>query len=140
MADRRGFTIIELLLTVIILGILAGTAVPAVNSIITMQEVRTEARKMASALRQVQQESLTTETVREVNFVSNYQYTANGKNSSLPAGISYTVIPGGTAQVTFSSLGVPSPAATVTIQFSDGAGRIQNVKIYPSGRITVETP
>lgn len=60
LADNRGFTIIEVLFTVVLMSILLGIAVPDLRDFHARHELRVAAQQMASNIRGFQQEAWST--------------------------------------------------------------------------------
>ena len=139
MKDRRGFTLIELIFVIVLLGIFTCMAAPALFSIVQQQQLRGEARFFTSSLRGLQQKALTTEATAVMLFSPPSSYTVQEKIHQLSADINYQVLPAGTAQVSYSSLGAPTPAP-LTIQFFDQEGRTVEVTLTVTGRVKSSNP
>lgn len=140
MTDRRGFTLIELMTTIIILGILVTLAMPAVNEIIQLQQLRSEARKVASQLRGAQQEAITTEAAQTITFQpATETYLIGTKLHKLVDSITYARVgvtdPEASFTLTFDTLGVPTPVFTLTLQ--DTTGRKIYVRLSNTGRVNI---
>ena len=142
MINRHGFTLIELMITVVILGVLVTMAVPQVNNIVQMQKLRSEARKIVSILREVQQNAVSTETTATITFSPGTDsYIINGDIRLLPQEIGYTrydvAEPEGIFIVSFSSLGIPNQA--FSLELTDGEERELYVKVTLSGRTSISS-
>ncbi len=71
--SERGFTLPEVLVTIIILGILAGIAFPSFFSVIESRRVDSAANQMVADLRQAHSKASSRLTVYRVCFPSNLQ-------------------------------------------------------------------
>jgi type IV fimbrial biogenesis protein FimT len=135
--NREGFTILRLLVTVAIVGILLGTASPNIASVTRIYGVRSAARQVYSEL----------QNARMAAAMANqsYTFTINGD------GKTYTVTPSpGTAMaleatgitmsapnpITFSSNGTASATATVTV--SNSFGDSVQVAVGSAGRVRIQ--
>ena len=135
--NRDGFTLIRLLVTIGIVGILLAAASPNIASVTRIYGVRSAARQVYSEL----------QNARMAAVMANqpYTFTVNG------GGTSYTVTPSpGTAMalevagttmsapnaIAFASNGTASATGTVTVTNSSGDS-IQ-VAVGPAGRVQVQ--
>lgn len=141
MRDRRGFTLIELMAVVLILGIMLGMALPNVTDLIRHQQLRGEARQLVSYLRGLQEEAITTEQNASIQFSSTGSYyLVAGKRHNISREIKYSVSPPVLGTLSFTPLGSLNVAQDTTVEFVDAGGRKVQVILKPSGRINIITP
>lgn len=133
-----------MLLAIVILGILAGIAIPAYNRVMQHHTLHKEARQLAWELRLARQEAITTGKACRVDFYY-YADAYEVKNKAryyFPEGISYrakpTFVHPGTLNLycVFAPSGVPSPggSACLTNQNQELLYVIVNL---PAGRVRV---
>lgn len=101
MSSRKGFTIIELLIVVVILGLLASIAIPKLAA-------TKDKTKMAS----VKNDLRNTMTAQEAYF---YDYSTFGNLSQLQAASNYNLSTGNTGTVTGASNGYTATISNPTI-------------------------
>jgi len=136
-----GFTLIELMAVVLIMGLLLGTAAPNVVDMLRQQEIRSETRRFVSNMRKLQQEALSSQEKRGFQLSSSgMDYSIGGQQYQLQKGISYRVSPGIYETVYFNSLGALEISGDITVEFSDADGRKRQVILKPSGRINTVGP
>jgi type IV pilus assembly protein PilE len=95
MSAARGFTLIEVMITVAIVAILAAVALPAYTSYVTRARI-TDAVQGLSAMR----------LKMEQYFQDWRTYTTGGANDSCQAGAGPAPLPPNTASFTFACVGV----------------------------------
>jgi len=97
--SERGFTLPEVLVTIIILGILAGIAFPSFFSVIESRRVDSAANQMVADLRQAHSKASSRLTVYRVCFPSNSQtykiglQTTTGACNPAPGDPGYPPLP-----------------------------------------------
>ena len=101
MSSRKGFTIIELLIVVVIIGLLASIAIPKLGA-------TKDKAKMAS----VRNDLRNTMTAQEAYF---YDYSTFGNLSQLQAASNYNLSTGNTGAVTGASNGYTATISNPTI-------------------------
>jgi type IV fimbrial biogenesis protein FimT len=74
-ARRHGFTLVELLITVVILGVLAAIAVPSMREFIARQRVESIAKELATDLRYLRAKSIEGKATVRIKFGSNTENT-----------------------------------------------------------------
>ncbi|MDD4600415.1 hypothetical protein SDC9_05989 [bioreactor metagenome] len=142
---QRGFTVIEIIIVIAILGVFAGLALPAVNNMIAKQNLDTSAQILASDLRWVQQLCINTtpDTLfPQIKPLSNKYIVKKGSNViktvNLPDGITIS----GPQTLTFSINGTPltdnQPLPATLLLTSKNTTNIRHVIISTVGRIRVE--
>ncbi|MEJ2430878.1 MAG: prepilin-type N-terminal cleavage/methylation domain-containing protein [Deltaproteobacteria bacterium] len=116
-ADSRGFTIIELIMVVVLIGILAFSVVP--KFVDTSGFSIEGAAAMAVAdIRYTQELAMSTNSSKTIVFTtSNDYYTVDSRNVDLPSKVS---ISSGTT-FTFNSLGEPTTGGGSSVILSAGA-------------------
>lgn len=124
---QQGFTMVEMLTTLIIVGILAGMAVPAFTSLIASQKVKTSASMLQSSLLLARSEALkhnTGVTVSPVGgqwasgwtvAVSSTSEVLSNNNKSTQAAIT------GPASVQYNNAGRASTGGGSTFKFSSSS-------------------
>ncbi len=106
--DVNGFTLIEMLVTLAIAGLIAGIAFPRVQNTMTAMEFRLGAGQVAEALRTARAEAI--RTGEPVSFAVDGRDLVIGSSTpiALPASVSITA--GQDAPVTFYPDGTAEPA------------------------------
>ena len=147
MDDHRlaGFTLFELLITLSLIGILSGLAVPAYQGLILNNRLRAAAETIADDLRQARREAIMSNRSREVNFLR-----SSGKHWSYSVS-SASAVQKATSSTDFPhiSLAQPSFSGTGSIRFtpvrgtanggrldlSTSAGKDISIILSPLGRV-----
>ncbi len=84
-ATRHGFTMVELLITVVILAVLAAIAVPSMRELIARQRVESIAKELATDLRYLRTEAIQRRRDVQILFLSSTSSTCYVLYSKGPA-------------------------------------------------------
>jgi prepilin-type N-terminal cleavage/methylation domain-containing protein len=148
---RRAFTVVELVIVVMVMGILAAVAAPTFFDSLLFHRVETAARRVKADLDYARQRARLISAAQTVTF-ANSVYTLGGTAKSLDnANAAFTVdlkkspylldsataTFGGSATITFDGYGTPSSGGsvvltakdhqcTVTVEATTGATRISS--------------
>jgi type II secretion system protein H len=154
----NGFTFIETLMVVLLMGIVATLAVPAVDSVLTGEKIDAAAASVVGDIRYAQSLAIRTQKLHSVIFnpandtyrltdqagttvqhpLTKQAYQVSFVTQERWQGIDLvsTTFAGGTNTVTFDSLGAPQSAGVVTLGFA-GKQRLISV-VHPTGRVTYQ--
>ncbi len=114
-----GFTLIEMLVTLAIAGLIAGIAFPRVQNTMTAMEFRRGAGQVVEGLRQARAEAIRTGAPVTLAVAGRTLVIGSGAPVALPASVS--VIAGQDRPVTFYPDGTAEPAL-YRIRSRDGSG------------------
>lgn len=152
-STQLGFTLIELMVGLVIVGILLAAIAPAVARSARTHKVRTAATQMQTALMKARSSAVTRgSTIRmDIWPDSGLTITREDENSDgtfesmlgwnfLPSGIQMTSASfNGDTWISFGPQGVPSAAGTIRVETSSGLAR--EIRVAPgSGATTIEAP
>ena len=115
-ADSRGFTLVELIMVVVLIGILAVSIVPKFvdTSAISLAG---GAAMVEADIRYTQELAMSTHSPKTITFTTNDTfYTANSQTMNLPSRV---YISNG-ATFTFNSLGEPTTGGGSSVQITAG--------------------
>jgi len=143
MINQRGFTLLELLLSVAIITMLVGLSVPVYESFARNNDLDVATQLMGSALRRaetyaraanydnawsVEVQSTTITLFQGASFAS--RNTAYDETVSLPA----SVTPSGLAEVQFAKFSA-APNTTGTITFTSTTNTVRTVAVNAKGMV-----
>ena len=116
-ADSRGFTLVEIIMVVVLMGILAVSVVPKFVDTSAFSLAGGAAMAVAD-IRYTQELAMGTNSVKTIVFTtSNTYYTVNSQTVNLPSKV--TISSGAT--FTFNSLGEPTTGGGSSVTLSAGA-------------------
>jgi MSHA pilin protein MshC len=131
-ADSRGFTLVELIMVVVLIGILAVSVVPKVvdTSAISLQG---GAAMVVADIRYTQELAMGTHTPKTITFATNDTfYTVNSQTMNLPSRVSIS----SGATFTFNSLGEPTAGGGSSVEIQAGSStKTITVESY-TGRVS----
>ena len=145
---ESGFTLIEVMIVVAIIGIASALAIPSYVEWKAQHDLREAVSEFSSDLNLARVVAMnrnrqTTVTIQSVGGLIN----VSGVTGVVPAPLlnifppwtlnqSVTGLPGGTANVLFSSMGLSPAAANQVIQIVNTRGLVYSVSVMPSGKVT----
>jgi len=147
--DKRGFTLVEVLVVLTIIGIIGLVAVPSFEPMQQSMGLRTSARELASELRYAQQKAVAEGVAHSVYVdVANNLFSLRKETTVLEekrlAGdivvdpVYSTGITGNFIVTTFTETGNPVVGAgNKTIALKNNSGRMVNVVISTIGRVSI---
>lgn len=94
---EEGFTLIEMIIVVILMGLLAALSAPAISKSLTNLKLNTSARRLSAVLRNTRSKAIADKKNYEITFnleEGSYSYPAgnSSKSTSLPDGITFREI------------------------------------------------
>jgi type IV fimbrial biogenesis protein FimT len=126
----RGFTIVELMVTVTVVAILAAIAVPTLRSVVENSRIRASSQSLQSGLALARSEAVRLNT--QVQFVltsagwnieraDNAALLQQGSGREAPEGVTVRRSPDRASRITFNSFGrvTPNPDGTATLASLD---------------------
>ena len=140
--DERGFTLIELMITLIVLGLLLAFSVPNFGAYAASQNLVGSASNIASQLRLARQKAIATGEEQIFHIAQNYPTTADyhmhnsavGAQWELPTNIVYYNGSGTWTEFRFTSNGRCRDSGLIIVQ--DHRNRRDTVVVQLSGLIT----
>ena len=144
--NKRGVTLVELVIVMAIIAIMAVVAVPNIGGWLPNYRLRSAARDIASTLRTAQMKSISLNRQFQVTFPSAGSYVLqrnsggvfqnDGATQTLPDGVAITAnsFPGTNAQFNTNST---ASAGTVTLTNTRGTQR-RIVVTAATGRVRIE--
>jgi Tfp pilus assembly protein FimT len=150
-AGRRGITLLELTITVLLMGIVAATAAPRFASTICRRRADSAARRIAADLELIRNAARVASSPKSVTFnISNNTYSCSGVADPAHPAKSYTVrlsetlyparltvvSMGGSNVLSFDGYGSPDRAATITV----ASGSFSRSVVVNSASGTISVP
>ncbi len=124
MSAKKGFSLIEMLVVVGILGMLFALSLPISRSFSSILYLNASAKGLASDLRKVQSQAMLQHKTLSINL---------GK-LKFPPGVSFA----NTHDMSFSPSGCPPPGKSGTLILQNSFGRTKKVIVSSSGRVRIE--
>ncbi len=155
---KRGYTLVELIVVVAVIGILASMAMPSLHRYQHKARIKEQAYLVADLLFAAQEQTLAEQNIYGVVFGSTdaslitYGESYEGQDFTveetkvLRSGVSMsnnTIVDGESGEnlVRFSRAGTPSTTGSVAITYESSADPSYTVEVSPSGAIKVtQTP
>ena len=142
---REGFTLVEIVVTLAIISILAGIAIPNWSTLLPTYALNGAARQVQSELHKLKSRAVTENTNFRLVFsttsysmerYSGSSYTATGETRPLPAGITLA----GTSDTTlgFTSRGASIDSTDKTVKLCNIKSVAKNVVLSDIGRIRID--
>ena len=141
---ERGFSLIELLIVLVVVGVLVSVSVIGVQSTMRLRRVDTGAALVASKLTEARSNAIKrNKQIRLAIDTANRRLqvfdgtTAVGHPEYLPTGVTFTGTP--PAQIAFDSVGRLTTASQTLTLSAQGAGVTKGVQVSPSGKVTLQS-
>ena len=132
-ADSRGFTIVEIIMVVVLIGILAVSVVPKFTdtSAISLQG---GAAMVRADIRYTQELAMSTHAPKTITFTTNdTYYTVVSQTMNLPSRVSIS----SGATFTFNSLGEPTAGGGSSVQITTVGGSTKTITVESyTGRVS----
>jgi prepilin-type N-terminal cleavage/methylation domain-containing protein len=126
----KGFTLIEMLVTLAVAGLIAGIAFPRVQNGMTAMEFRMGAGQVVEGLRSARAEAIRTGEPVALAIEGRTLAIGNSDPVALPASV--TVTAGQDAPVTFYPDGTAEPALYRITSRTDGGVRERRITVFGS--------
>lgn len=126
----NGFTLIEMLVTLAVAGLIAGIAFPRVQNSMTAMEFRMGAGQVVEALRSARAEAI--RTGEPVRFAVEDRAVVIGEGAPIALPASVSIAAGQDKPVTFYPDGTAEPALYRITSRTDGAVRERRITVFGS--------
>lgn len=136
MKKQRGFSMIEVVITIAILGILLATAMPSVGDWIRNTRIRNSADSMLNGLQQARMEAVRTNKATGFYMVSDLSASCTLSNTSGSWVVSVGSPAGACASATIKGLVSDGGGATIMATQADGATAATSVVFSGLGMLT----
>lgn len=140
--SQQGFTLIELMVVVAIVGLLSVLAVPNFTVWLSKYQLDQAVSELAADLNMAKfiamnRNRQATVTIQLVGSTVQVSGLAGGVQIIPVKAFMGSVngLPGGTATVNFSSMGMSTSTAPQTIQLQNNKGLVYAVSVLPSGKV-----
>lgn len=133
-----GVTLIELIVTVIVLGILASIAIPSFRTLVAGGELNTAQENLMQTLRKARSFAMSRATLAtvSVNASNAVLELSDGSLSNETVTFPASVAVAANASYTFSPAGTVTSAGDFTLNSSNGAVKSRRITISAAGEIT----
>lgn len=142
---RRAFTLVEILITLVILTVLAAVTVPTYQLILSQLQLNSAVEQASDFVRLAAQKTVTEQQIYGVRFTAGsaniVMFRQNGgtqttiSTTTLPANMQVSAFSfSGASEVRFSTAGAPNVSGNFTIR-DTVRNRTRQVEIRPSGNI-----
>ncbi|MBS3968859.1 MAG: prepilin-type N-terminal cleavage/methylation domain-containing protein [Clostridia bacterium] len=136
----KGFTLIELVIVIAILGILMGFAAPVINQTVEKHGVAAYAREFAGDIRFVRHRNINGESTVKIQLLGDKYVIRKGtvvlETKNAPSGVRFLDSFG--SEIYFSGFGAPLGIGAATIDIINSYGNIYEVTIMvATGRVRV---
>lgn len=118
---NKGFTLVELMITVSIVGILASMALPNFNQIISEHRLRQGVETAAAVMRKAQARAVEISSPVTVTVTNTAVITVNGSVGALRREMPVNIVPSGTVMFVFAPDGRASTSGTLILNSSTSA-------------------
>ncbi len=143
--SRRGFTLIEMLVSIVILSSLFAIALPIWSAVIPGYQLNSAARQMATELHSARNRAMA--QYRRFRLVFNSATTYSVERETTPGAADYTLFSGPKSLPSaitatfnntpiFQTRGDASPAGTVTLTNSTGASKV--ITVSSTGKVDIQ--
>ena len=137
-----GFTLIEVMIAVAIVGIAAVMAIPNIGEWLARYQLKQAMTEIAGDLNLAKLVAMNRNrqamvTIQMAGALVQVSGTSGGKEifATQPLMSRVNALPGGTATVNFSSMGLSTITAAQTIQVQNEKGLIYSLSVLPSGKV-----
>jgi type IV fimbrial biogenesis protein FimT len=142
-ARQNGFTLVELMVTITVLGVLAAVAVPSFTNMMNRNRLASQSNELLSAIQYARAEAI--RSSGKVTFCGAASATADGEDECATGPQSYWVVigraaGGGQEQLRVFAVKDPLKVSTALEKISftaDGLARDATTKALVTGEITV---
>ena len=133
-----GFTVMELIVTIAIAGVLMGVAVPSFMSLLPTLRLSSAARQVATDLQLARMKAISQNTQNTVTFVSGtYTFTVGSVSRNLNQLYPGITVASVSSNPIFSPRGTTSNGAIVSITLSNGSAQTR-VCVKIVGQVSIQ--